>query len=65
MKNVAGELDSLIRSWVKVHIGRRLKSDDQQSLELAFIDVMLSLIEEDSNLVIPEKPLSSQLHRYV
>ncbi|XP_040991679.1 cytochrome P450 CYP82D47-like [Juglans microcarpa x Juglans regia] len=47
MKHVAGELDSLIGSWVEEHIARRLKNDEQ-SHEPDFIDVMLSAIGEDS-----------------
>ncbi|XP_035541246.1 methyltetrahydroprotoberberine 14-monooxygenase-like [Juglans regia] len=47
MKRVAGELDSLIGSWVEEHTARRLKSDEQNH-KPDFIDVMISLIEEDS-----------------
>ncbi|KAG2411268.1 hypothetical protein I3760_Q015400 [Carya illinoinensis] len=48
MRRVAGELDSLIGSWVEEHTARRALKNDEQSHEPDFIDVMISLIEEDS-----------------
>ncbi|KAG6680588.1 hypothetical protein I3843_13G041300 [Carya illinoinensis] len=57
MKRVAGELDSLIGSWVEEHTARRELKTDEQSHEPDFIDVMLSLIEEDSMFGYPRETI--------
>lgn len=45
MKSIAREFDDLVGSWIEEHM-RRLKSEP--SNETDFIDVMLSVIEEDN-----------------
>uniref|UniRef100_A0A2N9EZV5 Cytochrome P450 n=1 Tax=Fagus sylvatica TaxID=28930 RepID=A0A2N9EZV5_FAGSY len=46
MKRIGRELDSLIGSWVEEHTMRRLKNEPTDNPD--FIDVMLSVIEDDS-----------------
>ena len=46
MKRMGKELDCLMQSWIEEHYIRRDKSNYKQD----FIDVMLSMIEDDSTL---------------
>ncbi|KAL6214318.1 hypothetical protein ACLB2K_013754 [Fragaria x ananassa] len=49
MKNVGGQLDSLMTSWVEEHNTKKRKNDSSNE-EQDFIDVLLSEIEESSML---------------
>ncbi|KAL6217773.1 hypothetical protein ACLB2K_010990 [Fragaria x ananassa] len=49
MKNVGGQLDSLMTSWVEEHNTRKRKNDSSNE-EQDFIDVLLSEIEDGSML---------------
>lgn len=48
MKRLSKEFDSLMESWIDEHKLKRMKmSDDSMNMEEDFIDVMLSLLEDD------------------
>ncbi|OWM62769.1 hypothetical protein CDL15_Pgr020063 [Punica granatum] len=51
MKRIAREMDAIVGSWVEEHEQRRVISGDRRRKEdLDFIDVMLSVIEDNSML---------------
>ncbi|XP_048233354.1 xanthotoxin 5-hydroxylase CYP82C4 isoform X2 [Ricinus communis] len=47
MKRLSRELDSLTETWIDEHKLKRVKSEESKNMEEDFIDVMLSLLEDD------------------
>ncbi|KAF2292562.1 hypothetical protein GH714_025593 [Hevea brasiliensis] len=47
MKRLSKEYDSLMESWINEHKLKRLKMGDSESMEEDFIDVMLSVLEDE------------------
>ncbi|KAF2292560.1 hypothetical protein GH714_025581 [Hevea brasiliensis] len=47
MKRLSKEYDSLMESWINEHKLKRLKMGDSENMEEDFIDVMLSVLEDE------------------